>query len=165
MHTLSLAVSDAPGVLNRIVSLFRRRGVNIASLTVGPTEQPAVSRMTVVAETDAAGARRMTLNLRKVVPVLTVADITARPVVARDLALIRVRAPHAQRPHVFDVARAFRATVVDVGLESVIVEVTGTAAKITRLVDVLRPFGILEMARSGRVVLPREGTMDRQELA
>lgn len=158
MQTLSLAVSDAPGVLNRIVSLFRRRAVNIASLTVGPTERPGVSRMTIVADTDAPGARRMELNLRKVVPVMAVANITAQPTVARDLALIKVRASHEERPHVLDVVHAFRAAVVDVSLDAVIVEVTGTASKIARLVDVLQPFGIMEMARSGRVALPRGWT-------
>jgi acetolactate synthase I/III small subunit len=154
-HTLVAYVEDKPGVLNRVASLFRRRAFNIESLTVGHTEQPGVSRMTIVVDTDEQGARRAEANLYKLVNVLRVQNVTETPAVVRDLALIKVSADAAQRAQVVQLADVFRARIVDVANESLIVEITGTEDKIEGLVEVLRPFGIVEMVRTGLVSMAR----------
>lgn len=156
MQTFALYVADTPGVLNRVVSLFRRRAVNIVSLTVGGTERPGVSRMTIMVDADDGGARQMALHLRKLVPVLKVANISQADGVARDLVLLKVCADRDQRPRVIEIANVFRTRIVDVGPETVIIEATGQQTKIDRLVEVLCPFGILEMARTGSVVMSRD---------
>jgi len=154
-HILVAYVEDLPGVLNRVASLFRRRGFNIESLTVGHTDQPGVSRMTIVVETDEFGARRAEANLYKLVNVLRVENVTSQASVVRDLALIKVTADGTNRTHVMQLADVFRARVVDVANESLILEITGTVDKIDSLVDVLRPFGIVEMVRTGIVAMRR----------
>lgn len=154
-RTIVAYVEDRPGVLARVVSLFRRRGYNIDSLTVGRTEKEGVSRLTVVMEADDDAARRIEANLYKLVNVLFVDDLTAQPNVTHDLALIKVAATPATRPNVLQLADVFRGRAVDVGPETVIVEVAGTADKIDGLVEVLRPFGIVEMVRTGLVAMRR----------
>ncbi len=154
-HTFVAYVEDKPGVLNRVASLFRRRGFNIESLAVGHTDQDGVSRMTVVVETDEFGARRLEANLYKLVNVLRVEDVSNEPTVVRDLALIKVAADGATRPQVMQLVDVFRARVVDVGNESLIIEITGTEDKLEGLVEVLRPFGIIEMVRTGIVAMLR----------
>jgi acetolactate synthase-1/3 small subunit len=154
-HTFVAYVEDVPGVLNRIASLFRRRGYNIESLTVGRTETDGVSRMTIVLEADDTTARLMEANLYKLVNVLRVQDITYVPSVMRDMALIKVRAPAPVRPQVLQVVDVFRARVIDVDPEALVVEITGTEDKIQGLVEVLEPYGILEMVRTGRVAMTR----------
>ena len=155
-HTFVVYVEDKPGVLNRISSLFRRRAFNIESLTVGHTETPGVSRMTIVVETDPIGARRLEANLYKLVNVLRIDDITAGPTVFRELAMIKVSTTTPEdRMHVMQLVDVFRARVVDVGPDSVIVETTGTEAKIEGLLEVLRPYGLLELVRTGRVGMVR----------
>ncbi len=154
-HTLVAYVEDLPGVLNRVASLFRRRAFNIESLAVGHTEQPGVSRMTIVVDTDEVGARRAEASLYKLVNVLRVEDVSGLPTVARDLALIKVTADGANRTQVMQLVDVFRARVVDVASESLIVEITGTEDKIEGLVEVLRPFGIIEMVRTGIVAMTR----------
>lgn len=161
LRTIVAYVEDRPGVLNRVVSLFRRRSYNIDSLTVGRTEREGVSRMTVVMEADDDAARRIEANLYKLVNVLFVDDLTAQPNVTHDLALIKVSASPATRPNVLQLAEVFRGRAVDVGPETVIVEVAGTADKIDGLVEVLRPFGILEMVRTGLVAM-RRGNAPRE---
>lgn len=156
-HTFVAYVEDVPGVLNRVASLFRRRNYNIESLTVGKTETPGVSRMTIVLEADDTTARLMEANLYKLVNVLRVQDVTYVPTVMRDLALIKVSAPAEVRPQVIQVCELFRARVIDVGPEALVVEITGTEDKIVGLVDVLEPFGILELVRTGRVAMTRGG--------
>src|SRR5262249_31773114 len=136
MQTFALYVADTPGVLNRVVSLFRRRGVNIASLTVGSTERARVSRMTIIADADERVGRQMELHLRKLVPVLNVTNLTQMDGVARDLILLKVRADHDKRVHVLEVAHVFRARVVDVGPNTIIIEATGQHTKIDRLLQV-----------------------------
>jgi acetolactate synthase-1/3 small subunit len=148
-------VEDKPGVLNRVASLFRRRGFNIESLTVGHTEQPGVSRMTIGVDTDEMVARRVEANLYKLVNVLRVDDVTDSPSVIRDLALIKVAATAETRAQVMQLVEVFRARIVDVATESVIVEITGTEEKIEGLIDVLRPLGIIEMVRTGIVAMTR----------
>jgi acetolactate synthase-1/3 small subunit len=155
VHTFVVYVDNKPGVLNRVASLFRRRAFNIESLTVGRTEQPGVSRMTVVVDTDAYGARRLEANLYKLVPVKRVDDITGAPGIVRDLALIKVAATGEARTHVMQLVDVYRARVVDVSPESLIVETTGTEDKIDSLLEVLRPFGVKEMVRTGRVAMTR----------
>lgn len=156
MQTFVLYVSDTPGVLNRVVSLFRRRAVNITSLTVGGTERPGVSRMTIAVDADERSARQVALHLRKLVPVIEVVNVTERDRIASDLVLLKVCANRDQRHRVIEIANVFETRIVDVSPETMIVEATGPQTKIDRLVEVLRPFGILEMARTGNVVMARD---------
>ncbi len=155
LRTFVVYVEDKPGVLNRAVSLFRRRNFNIDSLAVGHSDQPGVSRMTIVIEADARIARLVEANLYKLVNVLRVEDVSLSPSVMRDLALIKVRATAEERPQVLQIVEVFRARVVDVTPDALMVEITGTEDKIEGLLDVLRPFGIIEMARTGTVAMRR----------
>src|SRR5512135_399825 len=154
-HTLVALVEDKPGVLNRVASLFRRRAFNIESLTVGHTDQPGVSRMTIVVDTDELGARRVEANLYKLVNVLRVDNVTAQATVERDLALIKVTARNGKRSEIMQLVDVYRARIVDVTNDSLVVEITGTEDKIESMVDVLRPFGIIEMVRTGVVSMTR----------
>jgi acetolactate synthase I/III small subunit len=163
-HTLVARVQDQPGVLNRVASLFRRRAFNIESLTVGGSEAPAVSRMTIVVDTAKAPAHLVAHNLRKLVPVLEVTDVTHVPTVERDLALVRVKCTPAERAELASLVEIFRGRIVDVASDSAIVEVTGDLQKVDGLVDLLRPRGILEMVRTGKVALVR-GTAAANGLA
>jgi len=157
LHTFVVYVENKPGVLTRVSSLFRRRGFNIDSLTVGRTEKPEVSRMTIVVEANEDQARRIMANVYKLVNVLLVDDITNEPAIVRDLALIKVGATHEARPHVLELASVFRARVVDVAPESLTIEITGTEDKIDGLLEVLRPFGLVEVVRTGQVAMRRGG--------
>ena len=155
LRTFVVYVEDKPGVLNRAVSLFRRRNFNIDSLAVGHSDQPGVSRMTIVMDADANAARLVEANLYKLVNVLRVEDVSQSPAVMRDLALIKVGATAEERPQVLQIVEVFRARVVDVTTDALMVEITGTEDKIDGLLDVLRPFGIIEMARTGTVAMKR----------
>ena len=155
LHTFAVYVDNKPGVLNRVASLFRRRAFNIESLTVGHTEQTGISRMTVVCDTDEYGARRLEANLYKLVPVKRVENITARPTISRDLALIKVSAAGDARAQVMQLVDVYRARVVDVSPDSLVIETTGTEDKIDSLLEVLRPYGLIEMVRTGRVSMVR----------
>ncbi len=155
LKTFVVHVENKPGVLTRVASLFRRRAFNIDSLTVGRTEKPEVSRMTITVDADRDQARRIEASLYKLVNVLLVEDITEEPAITRDLAMIKVAAQHDQRSHVLQLANVFRARVVDVAPDSVILEITGGEDKIDGLLEVLRPFGVLEMVRTGIVAMRR----------
>ncbi|MBN1813428.1 MAG: acetolactate synthase small subunit [Anaerolineae bacterium] len=156
MRTLLALVEDKPGVLNRTASLFRRRAFNIESLTVGHTEQPGVSRMTIVVDSAKTDVEKVAQNLYKLVNVIKVEDITERPCVMRDLALIKVKANGGgSRSEVLQIVDTFRARVVDVSPATLMIEVTGTEDKIDGLVEVLRPYGIIELVRTGRVAMVR----------
>lgn len=155
LRTFIAYLEDRPGVLNRVTSLFRRRGYNIESLTVGRSDRAGVSRMTMVMDADEDGARRLVANLYKLVNVLWAEDTSHVQTVTRDLALIKVRADAASRPQVLQLCEVFHARVIDVGPEALIVEITGTADQHAGLVEVLRPFGILEMVRTGPVAMLR----------
>jgi len=155
LKTFVVHVENKPGVLTRVASLFRRRAFNIDSLTVGRTEKPEVSRMTITVDADADQAKRIEASLYKLVNVLLVEDITDEPAITRDLAMIKVAAQHDQRSHVLQLVSVFRARVIDVSPESITLEITGGEEKIDRLLDVLRPFGILEMVRTGIVAMRR----------
>jgi acetolactate synthase-1/3 small subunit len=164
LQTFAVYVDDRPGVLNRVASLFRRRAFNIESLTVGHTERPGVSRMTVVVDTDDYGARRLEANLYKLVPVRRVDNVTAIPAIARDLALIKVAATGDARTHVMQLVDVYRARIVDVGPETLVIETTGTEDKIDSLLEVLRPYGVIEMVRTGRVAMARGAVAARNDL-
>lgn len=161
-HTFVVYVENKPGVLNRIASLFRRRGYNIESLTVGHTERPNISRMTIVSSIGEGAAHRVEANIYKLVNVLSVEDVTHGSTISRSLALIKVVASEESRHRLMEIVRVFRARVVDLAPRSLIIEITGAEDKIHALVDVLRPFGILEMVRTGQVVM-RRGTQERAE--
>jgi len=155
MQTLVAYVENKPGVLNRVASLARRLAINIDSLTVGPTENEAIARMTIVAHTDEKGAHRLEASLEKLVDVQLAENISERSLLERDLALIKVSADQQSRPHLMELIKVFRARVIDVAPESLILEVSGTVDKIDGLLEVLRPFGVLEMARTGRIAMTR----------
>jgi len=154
-HTFIVYVEDKPGVLNRVASLFRRRAYNIESLTVGHTERPGVSRMTIVSSIGEGGAHRVEANIYKLVNVLSVQDVTAASTVARSLALIKVEANDESRHRLMQIVRVFRARVIDLAPQSLIIEITGGEDKVNALVEVLRPFGIIEMVRTGQVAMTR----------
>jgi len=155
MQTLVAYVENKPGVLNRVASLARRLAINIDSLTVGPTDNQEIARMTIVAHTDEKGAHRLEASLEKLVDVRLAENISERSLLERDLALIKVSADQQSRPHLMELIKVFRARVIDVAPESLILEVSGTVDKIDGLLEVLRPFGFLEMARSGRIAMTR----------
>jgi acetolactate synthase-1/3 small subunit len=155
LTTFAVYVDNKPGVLNRVASLFRRRAFNIESLTVGHTDRPGESRMTIVVDTDEAGGRRLEANLYKLVNVRRVENISAIPSVYRDLAMIKVAASAESRTHIMQLVDVFRARVVDVSPDSLVIEITGTEDKIDGLLEVLRPYGVIEMVRTGRVGMAR----------
>ena len=148
LTTFAVYVDDAPGVLNRVSSLFRRRAFNISSLTVGHTDREGESRMTVVVDTDTP-PERIEANLYKLIDVRRVEVLPTRLSVSRDLAMVKVATSPATRSEIMQLVSVFRARVVDVAPDSLIVEITGSEDKVDSLVDVLRPFGILEMAAPG----------------
>ena len=154
-HTLVALVEDKPGVLNRVASLFRRRAFNIESLTVGHTEQPGNSRMTIVIDSNVTNAERVTANLYKLVNVIQVSDLAEQPAVSRDLALVKVAAAPDRRSEIMQLVEVYRSRIVDVTNDSLIIEITGDGDKIDSFVEVLRPFGILEMVRTGVVAMAR----------
>jgi acetolactate synthase I/III small subunit len=170
MLTFAVYVQDHPGVLNRVASLFRRRAYNIESLTVGRTERADISRMTIVVDAPDDARPRIEANLYKLLDVERVEFIPSDGSVHRDLALIKVGASHASRGGIMQLIDVFRARVVDVAPDSLVVEITGTEDKIDGLLDVLRPYGLLEMVRTGRVAMtrgsePRASDMRRQRVA
>jgi acetolactate synthase-1/3 small subunit len=156
--TYVVHVADKPGVLNRVSSLVRRRNYNIESLTVGHTGTPGISRMTIVVDADPEAADRIEANLYKLVHVLRVENVTTLPTVYRYLALVKVAATVESRTQIMQLADVFRARVVDVAPDSLIIEITGTDEKIDGLLEILRPFGLLEVARTGCLAMSRGKT-------
>ncbi len=154
-HTFVALVEDKPGVLNRVVSVFRRRTFNIESLTVGQTHTAGISRMTIVVDSDKTDVDRVMPYLYKLINVLQVEDLTYEPHVNRDLAMVKVNTTPENRVDVMKLAEVFRARVVDVANNSLIVEITGDEEKINGFVEVLRPYGINEMVRTGVVAMER----------
>jgi acetolactate synthase-1/3 small subunit len=155
LHTLVVLVEDKPGVLNRVASLFRRRAYNIDSLTVGRTEQAGISRMTIVVDCDPTSIERLIAYLYRLVNVLNVSDLTSMACVTRDLAMIKVTTSPENRTHIMQIVDVFRARIVDITNTSFVIEITGDEEKIEGFVEVLRPMGITEMARTGVVVMAR----------
>jgi acetolactate synthase I/III small subunit len=156
-HTLVALVEDKPGVLNRVASLFRRRSFNIESLAVGGSEQPGLSRMTIVAIGDSAQVEQVRKQLEKLINVVKVSDITEGDMVTRELALIKVKATASTRSEIMQIVNIFRANIVDVAPASVTVEVTGDEDKVNSLLGLLRDFGVKEVSRTGRIALTRGG--------
>ena len=154
-HTLSVLVEDKPGVLARVSGLFSRRGFNIASLAVGPTEQAGVSRMTIVVSVEDFPLEQVTKQLNKLVHVIKIVELEPSQSVQRELLLVKVRADATVRSQVLETVNLFRAKVVDVSPESLTIEATGTADKITALLRMLEPYGIREMVQSGMVAVGR----------
>ncbi len=154
-QTLVAYVEDKPGVLNRIASLFRRRNFNIESLNVGKSHQPGVSRLTIVMRGDEATARRFEANLYKLVNVLRVVNLTGKSTVERELALIKVSSNTKVRKEILQIAEVFRARIVDMGTEAIVLEITGTPSKINGLIEVLEPFGVIEAGRTGELAMTR----------
>jgi acetolactate synthase-1/3 small subunit len=157
-HTIVALVEDRPGVLNHMASLFRRRGFNIESIAVGHSEVPHLSRMTLVVNGANTMVEQVRKQLDKVVDVVKVSDITSDKIITRELALIKVKATSSTRSEIMQIVNIFRANIVDVAADSVTVEVTGDENKIDSLLDLLRGFGIKELARTGRIALTRGET-------
>jgi acetolactate synthase-1/3 small subunit len=154
-HTLSVLVEDKPGVLARVAALFSRRGFNIESLAVGPTEHPTTSRMTIVVTVDDLPLEQVTKQLNKLINVLKIVELDADASVQRELLLVKVKADLTNRSHVLETVQLFRAKVVDVATDAVTIEATGTTEKLAALIKVLEPFGIRELVQSGMVAVGR----------
>lgn len=157
-HTLSVTVENRPGVLTRVATLFRRRGYNIDSLTVGTTENPGISRMTIVVQGDDLVIEQVSKQLYKLIDVIKVIDITHDRSVDRELVLIKVKADNNVRAEIVQIVDIFRARIVDIGRNSLIVEATGDQGKIDALEDSFRPFGIQELVRTGKISMVRGST-------
>ena len=162
-HTLSVLVENKPGVLVRIAGLFSRRGFNIESLAVGPTEHEEISRMTIVVNCEEHPLEQVTKQLNKLINVIKIVELEPAQAVQRELMLIKVRADIDSRSRVLETVELFRARVVDVALDAVTVEATGSHDKLEALVRVLEPFGIKELVKSGAIAVGRGGRsiMDR----
>jgi len=154
-HTLSVLVENKPGVLARVAGLFSRRGFNIDSLAVGPTEHPDVSRMTIVVSVEDLPLEQVTKQLNKLVNVIKIVELDPAQSVQRELLLLKVRADATTRSHVLETVQLFRAKVVDVSPEALTIEATGTADKIEALRRMLEPYGVREMVQSGMVAIGR----------
>lgn len=154
-HTLSVIVEDKPGVLTRVTTLFRRRGYNIASLTVGGTESPGVSRMTIVVECDHQKLEQVIKQLYKLIDVIKVIDINHENAVERELIMIRVKADNTIRGEIVQIVNIFRARIVDFSHNSLVIEATGAEDKIAAIIDSLRPYGIMEIVRTGKLAMLR----------
>jgi acetolactate synthase-1/3 small subunit len=152
---LSVLVENRPGVLQRVASMIRRRGFNIDSLSVGPTDDPTASRMTITVHVGKAAAEQAMKQLYKLVDVIKIDDITTERVVAHEMLLIKLNAPSRSRRDVLDIVDIFRGRVVDVATNTIIVEVTGSAEKIDNFLELVQQFGIKEVARSGAVAMVR----------
>jgi acetolactate synthase-1/3 small subunit len=154
-HTLSVLVENKPGVLARIASLFARRGFNIDSLAVGPTEYADVSRMTIVVNVEDNPLEQVTKQLNKLINVLKIVELEPQSSVSRELLLVKVKADQQSRSQVLEIVQLFRAKVIDVAADAVTIEATGGAEKIEALLRVLEPFGVKELAQSGMVAMGR----------
>ena len=159
-HTLITLVEDKPGVLTRVAGLFRRRGFNIESLTVGHSETPGISRMTIVVIGSDAEVEQLSKQLYKLINVVKVIDLTDEQMVSRELALIKVQASASTRSEVIQFAEVFGARIVDISRDAATIEITGTEDKVEALCNLLRPLGIKEMVRTGRVAMLRAGNGD-----
>ncbi|WP_285765570.1 acetolactate synthase small subunit [Peribacillus sp. SI8-4] len=153
---LSLTVNNRPGVLNRITNLFTKRNYNIESMAVGPSEQEGISRMTFVVDVDdEAVVEQITKQLNKQIEVLKVIDITNQSIVARELALIKILVTTQSRAEIYALIEPFRASVIDVSKDSLTVQITGESDKIGAFIELIRPYGIKELARTGTAAIPR----------
>jgi acetolactate synthase-1/3 small subunit len=156
-HTLSVLVENRPGVLARVAMLFARRGFNIDSLAVGETEDPLVSRMTMIVSVEGKPLEQVTKQLQKLINVLRVVELAVEDKIERELALIKVGVGAGKRAEVLEIAEIFRAKVVDVDADALTLEITGSPDKVSALEDLVAPYGITELARTGRIALGRGG--------
>ena len=154
-RTITALVQDKPGVLNRVSSMFRRRGFNIASLAVGHSEEPDLSRMTFVVEGDDRVVEQVTKHLHKLIDVIKVSDISNQNIVSRELALIKVKSNVVSRSEIMQIVHIFRANIVDVAADSLVVEVSGDEDKIDSLHELLKSFGVIEVMRTGTIAMNR----------
>jgi acetolactate synthase-1/3 small subunit len=157
-HIISALVENKPGVLAHVAGMFAARGFNIDSLVVGRTEEPLLSRMTIVVVGDDRVVEQVRKQLAKLIPVVKVQDFVGQPVVARDLMLIAISAPPEKRPEILSLIEMFKGKVVDIGQKFVMVEVSGPEEKIEAFIDVCKPYGIKSVARTGTIAMPRHGT-------
>jgi acetolactate synthase-1/3 small subunit len=160
-HTIIALVEDRPGVLNRIASKWRQRGFNIESLAVGHSEKPGLSRMTFVVDSD-ANAEQVVRQLDKLIDIVDIRDISHEDIVARELAIIKVKATKDTRSQIIDIAEVFKAEVLDVGPDSMIVEATGEEIKIDSLVNLLKDYEIIELVRTGKVAMLRGAAVSHE---
>lgn len=154
-HTISILVNDQPGVMQRVSGLFGRRGFNIESITVGSSEEPGLSRMVIVTSGDDRTIEQIQKQLYKLIDVIKVVDVSENPMVARELGLIKVAAEPSTRPEILGVVETFRAAVVDIGPSTLIVQVVGDTEKIDAMVELLKPYGIRELSRTGVTAMAR----------
>ena len=155
VHTLSVLVENKPGVLARIASLFSRRGFNIDSLAVGPTEHPEISRMTIAVNVDSLPLEQVTKQLNKLINVIKIVELEPASSVQRELLLVKVRSDLESRSHILETVQLFRAKVIDVSTDSVTIEATGSADKLDAFLRMLEPFGVKELVQSGMVAIGR----------
>jgi acetolactate synthase I/III small subunit len=158
-HTVSALVENKPGVLVRIAGLFSRRGFNIESLAVGPTEQPSISRMTIVVDVADRPLEQVNKQLNKLVNVLKTSDLSPDEAVERELAMFKVSANPAKRAEIIEIVDIFRAKIIDATQDELIIEATGTEDKIAAIENMLKPYHIKEMSRTGKIALARGGHM------
>ena len=154
-HTLSVLVENKPGVLTRVAGLFARRGFNIDSLAVAETENPAVSRMTITVDEQDSPGEQVTKQLHKLINVLKITDLDPTGSVERELLLVKVRADAVSRPAIMQIVEIFRAKIIDVNAEVVIIEMSGTREKVGALMELLAPYGVVELMRTGRIAMSR----------
>lgn len=154
-HTIAVLVNDQPGVLQRVSGLFGRRGFNIESITVGQSEEVGLSRMVIVTLGDQHTLEQIEKQLYKLIDVIKVVDLGSKPMVARELALIKVKAEPSERPEIMGVVETFRASVVDIGTASLLVQVVGETTKIDAMIELLKPYGIKELSRTGVTAMIR----------
>lgn len=157
-HTIAVLVNDQPGVLQRVSGLFGRRGFNIESITVGQSEEPGLSRMVIVTTGDEHKLEQISKQLYKLIDVIKVNNLSSHPMVARELALIKVNAEPSIRPEVLGVVETFRAAVVDIGTDSMMVQVIGDTQKIDAMIELMQPYGIRELSRTGVTAMVRGNT-------
>jgi acetolactate synthase-1/3 small subunit len=160
-HTIAVLVNDQPGVLQRVSGLFGRRGFNIESITVGTSEEPGLSRMVIVTTGDDHTLEQISKQLYKLIDVIKVVDLSSHPMVGRELALIKVNAEPAARPEILGVVETFRAAVVDIGTSSLMVQVVGDTEKIDAMVELLKPYGIRELSRTGVTAMIRGNALTK----
>ena len=155
MHVLSILVENKPGVLSRISGLISRRWFNIESLSVGPTEDPNLSRITTILECDDVTSEQLTKQLHKLISVHKITDLTNEPSIERELVLFKVSAPPERRSEVIEIANLFRANIVDVGASELTIEATGSQSKLQGMEDLLAAYGIKEITRTGKIAISR----------
>ncbi|UHA72265.1 acetolactate synthase small subunit [Paenibacillus sp. 481] len=159
-HTIAVIVNDQPGVLQRVSGLFGRRGFNIESITVGQSEERGLSRMVIVTTGDDHTIEQVEKQLYKIIDVIKVVNLSSQPMVARELALIKVKAGPSERPEILGVVETFRASIVDIGPSTLVVQVVGESPKIEAMVELLQPYGIREISRTGVTAMIRGNVTD-----